>query len=391
MRELRELALLFLKLGTIGFGGPAAHIAMMEDEVVSRRRWMTREHFLDLVGATNLIPGPNSTEMAIHVGYQRAGWAGLVTAGACFILPAVLLTGLLAWAYKVYGTVPEVMPFIYGIKPAVIAVILSALWKLGKKAVKGWRYAAIGIAVALLVFGGLNEVLAILLGGLLGGAWIRLQPNPSPPGNAKVGAGLAVIPAAQTEAAAGSATLVAGAAAGAGAVSLSQLGLTFLKIGFVLFGSGYVLIAFMEGELVGELGWLTQQQLIDAIAIGQFTPGPVLSTATFVGYLIADLPGALIATLGIFLPSFIFVAILNPLVPRMRRSRLLSSFLDAVNVSAMGLMLAVTLTLGSNVLVEWPAVLIAALASFVVFYWRRVNAAWVIIGGAAAGYLLALV
>ncbi|MCB0273168.1 MAG: chromate efflux transporter [Calditrichaeota bacterium] len=377
MKNLKEIAALFFKLGVIGFGGPAAHIAMMQEEVVDKRGWMSREHFLDLVGATNLIPGPNSTEMAIHTGYHRGGLPGLVIAGLCFILPAVLSTGLLAWVYVTWGTLPALEPFFYGIKPAVIAVILSAVWKLGQKAVKGPLLIGLGILVMVVNLGtGLNEVLLILGGGLLGMVVKQLLQGG---GDLKKQWGWWILPG-----------VLSGAGKGVAAISLNGIFLTFLKIGAVLFGSGYVLIAFLEGELVHNLGWLSETQLLDAVAIGQFTPGPVLSTATFIGYLIAGWPGATLATLGIFLPSFVFVLLLNPLVPRLRKSPWTAAFLDAVNVSALGLMAAVTVKLGFGVLGDWRAALIALLAAGVVFSGKKINPAWIIVGGALLGYLLTL-
>lgn len=374
--SLGEVARLFLKLGFIAFGGPAAHIAMMEDEVVERRRWISRQHFLDLIGATNLIPGPNSTEMTMHVGYERAGWRGLFVAGACFIGPAVLLTGLAAWAYVRYGSLPEVEPILYGIKPAVLAIILGALWRLGQKAVRGWKLGVLAAAVAAAVLLGVGEVWALLAGGVLGALALRASRRDS-----TTAARYVPILFLQT---AGAATAAAGATAG---VSLWKLFLFFLKVGSVLYGSGYVLVAFLEGGLVDDLGWLTQGQLLDAIAIGQFTPGPVLSTSTFIGYVVQGVPGAAVATLGIFLPSFLFVLVLNPLVPRLRESAWLSAFLDAVNASAVALMAAVTVQLGADVLVSWPAVLIAVLAAVAVLRFRA-NAVWVVLGGAALGWAL---
>ncbi len=377
--RLRQLARLHLKLGTIAFGGPAAHIAMLEDEVVARRRWMTREHFLDLVGATNLIPGPNSTEMAMHVGYERGGRAGLFTAGACFILPAVLMTGALAWVYARYGATPQLAPFLLGVKPAVIAVILGALWRLGRTAVKSWPLGALGAAVAIATLLGVNEVIALLVGGVVGAAGLRARaPSRSTP--------LVLFPLRPHFAGAGSATAL-GAAAAAGGVSLWKLGLFFLKVGAVLYGSGYVLVAFLEGDLVEGYGWLTQAQLLDAIAIGQFTPGPVLSTATFIGYVIAGVPGAIVATLAIFLPSFLFVWILNPIIPKLRASPLTAHFLDAVNASAVGLMAAVTLTLARATLTVWTGWLIFAAATILLLRFR-LNAAWLVVGGGAVGWLL---
>ena len=377
--RLGELAALFLKLGTIGFGGPAGHIGMMEAEVVRRRQWLSREYFLDLVGATNLIPGPNSTEMAIHLGFIRAGWAGLVVAGLCFILPAALITAGLAWAYVKFGSLPQVAPFFYGIKPAVLAVILAATLRLGRTALKGWRLGVVGVGVGVASLGGVNEVLALFVGGALGMLWLRL-----PSLNAQQRAW--VLAAFAGSAALGAAP-AAGAAGTAVTVSLWKLGAFFLKVGAVLYGSGYVLVAFLEGGLVHDYAWLTRQQLLDAIAIGQFTPGPVLSTATFVGYLVAGAPGAGVATAAIFLPSFCFVAALNPLVPRLRRSPWTAAFLDAVNVSSIALMAAVTLKLAQSTLTAWPAWLIAAGAAALGVGWK-VDPSRLILGGAVAGWAL---
>ncbi len=378
------LARVFLKLGIIGFGGPAAHIAMMETEVVERRKWLDKGHFLDLIGATNLIPGPNSTEMAIHVGYSHGGLLGLVVAGVCFIFPAVTITLILAWVYATFGTTPQVAPLLAGIKPAVLAVIAGALWRLGKKAVKSRQLLAVGLFVAVLLLLGLNEVFALLIGGVVGMLWLRLGGPAQKAVEAFVG-GMSV-----------GAILKAGAA-GAAATSppLWKVGLFFLKVGCVLFGSGYVLIAFLEGEVVDKQGWLSQQQLLDAIAIGQLTPGPVLSTSTFIGYQIAGLGGALAATVGIFLPSFLFVLALNPLVPRLRKSPWSAAFLDAVNVSAVGLMTIVSLRLAYAVLVvpffETPVLggvsVGIAIAAGVALFRFKVNAAWLVLGGAAMGML----
>lgn len=410
--RLGELARLFLKLGVIAFGGPAAHIAMLEDEVVTRRKWIDRQHFLDLIGATNLIPGPNSTEMTMHVGYERAGWAGLVTAGACFILPAVLITSVFAWLYVTYGALPAVEPFLYGIKPAVIAVIIGAIWRLGRPAVKDWRHGVLGAAVAVVLLVGLGEIPGLLIGGLIGMFWFRaarddgagtaeryvpilfLQSGPvggadvdsvvtGTAGGPGIAGGAGILGA--TGAAAGA---TAGAAVGGAAgVSLGKVFLFFLKIGSVLYGSGYVLIAFLEGGLVADYAWLTQGELLDAVAIGQFTPGPVLSTATFIGYLLDGVPGAAVATVGIFLPSFFFVLLLNPLIPRLRSSVWMAAFLDAVNVTALALMVAVTIELGIGVLTSWPAWLMALGAGAMVVRFRT-NAVWLVLGGAIVGRVL---
>lgn len=371
LNRLGEIAKLFFKLGIIGFGGPVAHIAMIEDEVVKRRQWLTREHFLDLLGATNLIPGPNSTEMAIHIGYIYAGWLGLIIAGVCFILPAVLITGIFAWIYVNYGTLPQFTPLLYGVKPAVLGIIINALWSLSKKAVKTRQLLIIAVAVGLITwFGKVNEVIVLLLGGILGMIWLRNGNQTN-----LVIAGLTIGATWQ------------GTSLTAASVPLWKLGLFFLKVGSVLFGGGYLLIAFLQGGLVDEYGWLTQQQLLDAVAIGQFTPGPVLSTATFIGYIIADIPGAIVATVGIFLPSFLFVAILNPLIPWLRTSPWTRAFLDAVNVSAVALMVVTTLQLGIVTLSlgKMPYVdffgLVIFLVSAVLAIRYRVNAAWLVLGG----------
>jgi chromate transporter len=374
--RLKEIALLFLKLGLIGFGGPAAHIAMMEEEVVNRRKWMSRQHFLDLVGATNLIPGPNSTEMTMHCGHERAGWKGLFTAGACFIFPAVVLTGLFAFLYVEYGTIPAVEPFLYGIKPAVLAIILSAIHKLGKKALKSWQLGVIGAMVIVSSLLGVNEITAILAAGIFGMLWLGFLAGSSSEKKNR----LPLL----------SWLLAGGGAALSTSVSNTKLFLVFLKVGAVLFGSGYVLVAYLDAELVEKLGWLTKPQLLDAIAIGQFTPGPVLSTATFIGYQINGAYGALVATLGIFLPSFFFVLLLNPIVPRLRKSPWAAAFLDAVNIGAVGVMIGVTYRLGEEVLTDWKGWLIALLSVVISFGWKKVSAVYIVVGGAVLGYALHL-
>lgn len=375
MNKVGQLFALFFKLGVTAFGGPAAHIAMMEDEVVTRRSWLTRERFLDLLGATNLIPGPNSTEMAIHIGFVRAGIVGLVVAGVSFILPAALITLGCAWAYNQFQTVPQAEALLYGIKPAVIAVILSAVWRLGKTAAKGPFLIGVGLLVMLLVLFGINEIIALLGGGIVGVLWQlggRLRKS-------NMLLGFAWLPSSNVA--------LAVTAAPPSSVTLSSLALFFLKIGCVLFGSGYVLVAFLQGGLVEQYQWLTQQQLLDAIAIGQFTPGPVLTTATFIGYVLAGPTGALVATLGIFVPSFLFVLITNPLIPRLRQSAIAGAFLDAVNASAIGLMAAVTVELARHTLVDWGTWLIAILSAAVLFRYK-INSAWLVLGGAAIGWLL---
>lgn len=390
-KSLGQLAALFFKLGVIGFGGPAAHIAMMEDEVVEKRKWIDRQHFLDLVGATNLIPGPNSTEMAIHVGYVRSGLAGLFIAGICFLFPAILITAFFAWLYVAFGDLPDVAPFLIGIKPVVIVIILNALWRLGKKAAKGWRLYVIGTIVLAAVLLGLGEVYALLLGGVLGMFWLKFSQKKPPAAGTSVAIlfGLTAVIAMSVPLAE---AVVAAAQAGSEQVpvTLTRLGLFFLKVGSILYGSGYVLIAFLEGELVNQWHWLTEQQLLDAIAIGQLTPGPVLSTSTFIGYVIAGMSGALIATIAIFLPSFLFVAILNPIVPRLRKIDWTAAFLDAINMSALALMVAVTLALVQTVMVTWQTWLIAVIAAVLIFKWK-INAFWLVLGGSLLSWLLDLV
>jgi chromate transporter len=386
--SLSEIARVFLKLGLIAFGGPAAHISMMEDEFVTRRKWISRQHFLDLIGATNLIPGPNSTEMTMHVGYERAGWRGLVVAGSCFILPAVSLTAVLAFLYVEYGQLPAIEPLFFGIKPAVIAIILGAVWKLGKKAVHGWRLAALGIAVAAATLSGANEVLALLVGGVVGMLWLRSSGHD---GSRAASSFLPILFLKTADKQVASVGVLGSLAVtgGVATVSLWKLFLFFLKIGAILYGSGYVLVAFLEGGLVEDYNWLTQSQLLDAIAIGQFTPGPVLSTSTFIGYVIAGLSGAAVATIGIFLPSFVFVAILNPLIPKMRDSVWMSAFLDSVNVAAVALMVAVTIELGVSTLTSWPAWIILA-GSAVLMLYAKLNAAWLVLGSAVVGWILSV-
>ena len=343
---------------------------MMEREVVDKRKWMSREHFLDLIGATNLIPGPNSTEMTMHCGHERAGWKGLIVAGVCFIFPAVILTGLLAYVYVNYGGIPEIAPFFIGIKPAVLAIILAALIKLGKKALKSNALIFIGAFTVLLSFAGLSEILCILSSGLIS-VLIFTFPNTSRING--VSGPILVSAMAKT-------------------ASSSKVFLTFLKMGSILFGSGYVLVAYLNDELVEKLGWLTKPELLDAIAMGQFTPGPVLSTATFVGYQVNGLQGAIAATLGMFLPSFIFVWLLNPIIPKLRKSKIASFFLDGVNVGALAVMLVVLLLMIEAVILpEWKvdsrALLIALLSGFLVFY-KKLGSVWIVLGGMLVGYIL---
>jgi len=370
-QRLTELAMMFLRLGTIAFGGPAAHIAMMEDEVVKRRRWMSRENLLDLIGVTNLLPGPNSTELAIHIGYERAGWRGLFIAGSCFILPAMLMVWMLAALYDRYQTVPQLQWLLYGIKPVIIAIVLQALWKLGKKAAKDIPTTIAGIVALAAYFAGLNEILLLLLLGIV----VMLVKNWQSKGT---NTGAFLLPFSNVLAQVEVATIAVTS------ISWVSVFLFFLKIGCVLYGSGYVLLAFLQRDLVERNQWLTSQQLLDAVAIGQFTPGPVFTTATFVGYLLAGNVGAIAGTLGIFLPAFLLVWIVNPWVPKLRQSTWAGGFLDGVNVASLGLMAGVTYTLGRAALIDWLTVVIAILSVIAVFRFK-VNSAWLVLAGGAGG------
>lgn len=374
---LGEVAAVFFKLGVFGFGGPAAHIAMMEEEVVRKRNWMSHQHFLDLMGATNLIPGPNSTEMTMHCGHERAGWKGLFVAGFSFIFPAVCLTLLLAFFYEKYGELPAAQPFIYGIKPAVIAIIIMAGYKLGKKALKSLELGILGVAALAACLFGTPEILALFACGFIGLTLYFLKKNS--------GAAHTFLP-----------ILTIG---GAAKLTGIKLFLSFLKIGAILYGSGYVLFAFLEAELV-ETGYMTSEALLDSVAAGQFTPGPVLSTATFIGFQLDGLSGALLATLGIFLPSFLFVLILNPLIPKMRKSKAIRAFLDAVNIASVALIAAVCIQMCLEVfivkgvtelLLDWRAVTIAVISLAVVLKFKKINSAFIVLGGSLLGWLLLFV
>ena len=375
--SLRDLALVSLKLGFTAFGGPAAHIAMLHDETVVRRRWTTEQHFLDMLGVTNLIPGPNSTEMVIHTGYEHQGWRGLLVAGWLFILPAASIVLVLAWLYVRYGTTPEGAWLLYGIKPVIIAVVAQALWNLGRTAIKGALLGAIAAGVLGLYLLGINELVLLFGGGLTAIAALGARRIPRNGGLA-----IAMLPLGGVKLPA----LAAVAADAAVPYSPLRLFLTFLKIGSVLYGSGYVLLAFLRGDFVERLGWLTERQLLDALAIGQVTPGPVFTTATFVGYVVGGVPGAVLATLGIFIPAFVLVAAVNPLVPRLRASPWMGAFLDGVNVAAIGLMAAVTLELGRAALIDWLTVALAGVAA-VLLIRHRVNSAWLVLAGAMIGLL----
>ncbi|MBF0331608.1 MAG: chromate efflux transporter [Candidatus Omnitrophica bacterium] len=371
-RKLKEVACLFLKLGTIGFGGPAAHIAMMHDEVVKRRKWMDEQRFLDMLGATYLIPGPNSTEMAIHAGFVRAGWPGLIVGGVAFILPAMLMVLLLAWAYVRFGSMPQVTWVLYGIKPVVIAIIAQALWDLGRKVVKDTTIAITGSAVIVLSLAGINEIALLIGGGLL----VMLAKNAKDLNKTSLPMlSLFAMPSVPF--------------AVAKSFSLPVLFFVFLKIGAVLYGSGYVLLAYLRADFVTRLGWLTDKQLLDAIVIGQVTPGPVLTTATFIGYILGGVKGGLLATLGIFLPSFVFVAVMSPFIPFLRKSVWAGSLLDGVNVASIGLMAVVTWQLSRSSLID-PWTVITALLSFVWLLRFKVNSTWLMAGGAFVGLLNAM-
>jgi chromate transporter len=376
-RRLGELAWLFLKLGTIAFGGPAAHLAMMEDEVVRRRQWLTREEFLDLLGATNLIPGPNSTEMAIHIGHRRAGWWGLLVAGSCFILPAMLMAMGCAWAYVSFGKLPQAEALLYGVKPVIIAVVLQALWGLAKSAIKTKLLGFAVVAAIGLGFLRVNE-LAILFAAGAAVAVIRAvrQHRDNLPA--------IVLPLSLLKPFFAAAAPTVATATATAPFGLWPLFLFFLKVGSVLYGSGYVLLAFLRSGLVERFGWLTEAQLLDAVAVGQITPGPVFTTATFIGYVLGGTPAALIATIGIFLPAFFFVAVSGPLVPRLRRSPVAGAFLDGVNAASLALMAVVTIQLTRGALVDWPAVLLALAAALLTFRYK-LNSAWLVAGGAAIG------
>jgi chromate transporter len=371
-QRLFELAVVFLKLGTIAFGGPAAHVAMMEEEIVTRRSWMTREKLLELFGMTNLIPGPNSTELAMQIGYDRAGWRGLVVAGVCFIGPAMAIVWGLAIGYAETQTLPQLSGVLYGIKPVIVVIILQALWKLGQKAVTDWVTGLAGVVAIGAYFFGWDEVAVLLgLGGLVGLVrrqknelltWVPIsgllaQARPNHP-----------IPTIQ-------------------AIDWTNVFVIFFKIGAVLYGSGYVLLAFLQRELVDRNGWLTSQQLIDAVAIGQLTPGPVFTTATFIGYLLGGNSGAIAGTIGIFLPSFLLVGILNLWVMPWMRSLGFQAFLTGVTAASLGLMAGVTVTLIRSSLVDSWTIGISVLAAIVLLKFK-INSAVLILAGGAIGWIL---
>lgn len=371
-QRLQELATVFFKLGATAFGGPTAHIALMDDEVVKRRGWMSREKLLDLLGVTNLIPGPNSTELAIHIGLERGGWRGLAIAGFCFILPAMVLVWILAMVYVQFQTFPQLDWLLYGIKPVIIAIVIQALWKLGQKAIKNGPTAAVAIAIVALFALGWNEILLLLLGGL---ALLLYQGWRSRGTSATLLFPLTLLAQVPTPSPSPSSP-----------ATWLNVFLFFLKIGSVLYGSGYVLLAFLQRDLVERTGWLTSQQLLDAVAIGQFTPGPVFTTATFIGYLLAGHAGAIAGTIGIFLPAFVLVLLVNPLVPKLRRSPLTAGFLDGVNAASLALMALVTLQLGQAAVVDWLTGGVAIAALLLVFR-TRINSAWLVLAGGILGFV----
>jgi chromate transporter len=371
---LAELALVFLKLGTIAFGGPAAHIAMMQEEFVRKRQWITEADFLDRLGAANLIPGPSSTEVAIFIGHAKRGWAGLLVAGCCFIIPAALMVSLIAAAYVAYGSLPQAAGILYAIKAAVIGVIVQALWSLARTATKTKLLAFIGVVAIVLSALGMAPLLVLVIAGIASGAafWFK----------SRGGVALSAIPSF------GQFALLSGTAAAlAVPVSLLRLFLSFLKIGSVVFGSGYVLLAFLRAEFIEHLHWLTEKQLIDAVAVGQFTPGPVFTTATFIGYLVAGIPGAVVATVGVFVPGFVFVALGGRMIPKLRRSPLAAAILDGVVVGSLALMAVVAWQLGRAAIVDWITLSIAVVSGSLLLRFR-INSAWLIGGAAVIGWLV---
>lgn len=376
---LREVAFLFLKLGATSFGGPAVHIAMLEQEVVHRRKWLSHAEFLDLLGAANLIPGPNSTELAIHIGLRRAGWRGLVVAGICFIAPAFLIVFACAWFYVRFARLPEIQGALYGVKPVVLAIVIQALWRLARAALRTKQ--VIGIAIVALTASmlGMHELLILPIAGIAApvarGVATRWLGRPT-------NSVLALLPPLLPIGLIGPTS-----AAVSLPVSLTSLFMFFLKVGAVLYGSGYVLLAFLRGDLVQRWGWLTESQLLDAIAIGQVTPGPLFTTATFIGYVLAGPAGAGVATTGLFLPAFIFVAVSAPLIPRLRQSLVAGAFLDGVNAGSLALMAAVTLQLLGGAFVDMTTVVLG-LASAILLLATQMSPIWLILVAGALGLVL---
>jgi chromate transporter len=372
--SLAELAIVFLKLGTVAFGGPAAHIAMMEQEFVRQRRWLTEAEFLDRLGMANLIPGPSSTEVAIFIGYTKRGWKGLLVSGCCFILPAAILVAAIAAVYVRFGALPQVGGILYGIKPAVIGIILQALWSLGRTAVKSWLLAVIAVIAIAMSAVGVAPLAVLAIAGIASSAavWSKRRQ----------GSALAGVPVSTKFAL----VVVSVASVATAPVTLLRLFLSFLKIGSVVFGSGYVLLAFLRTEFIQHLHWLTEKQLIDAVAVGQFTPGPVFTTATFIGYVVAGIPGAVVATVGIFVPGFLLVAMSGPLLPRLRRSATAVAVLDGVVVGSLALMAVVAWQLGRAAIVDWVTLAILVVSAGLLLRFR-INSAWIICGAAVVGWL----
>ncbi|HTA22007.1 MAG TPA: chromate efflux transporter [Terriglobales bacterium] len=374
---LAELALVFLKLGTIAFGGPPAHIAMMQDEFVRKRQWITEADFLDRLGAANLIPGPSSTEVAIFIGHAKRGWVGLLVAGCCFIVPAAVMVTLIATLYVRFGSLPQFTGILYAIKAAVIGVIVQALWSLARTAAKTNLLALIGIIAVVLSAMGMAPLIVLAIGGAASGVAFWFKKREAAFSAVSLVRGLALRLA----------FLLGTAAALAVPVSLLRLFLSFLKIGSVVFGSGYVLLAFLRAEFVSHLHWLTEKQLIDAVAVGQFTPGPVFTTATFIGYLVAGIPGAVVATVGVFVPGFVFVALSGRMIPKLRRSPLAAAILDGVIVGSLALMAVVAWQLGRAAIVDWITLSIAVVSVGLLLRFR-INSAWIVGGAAVIGWLV---
>ena len=371
--SLSEIALVFLKLGTIAFGGPAAHLALMEEEFVRRRKWLTQAEFLDRMAAANLIPGPSSTEVTIFIGQLKRGWRGLIVAGSCFIIPAAVMVSAIAWAYVRFGSLPRAQGLLYGIKPVVVAIVIQALGKLSRSGVRTPLLAVIAVLAAALNLAGVSPVLVLVIAGVLSAAALGMRNRLL--GAAFGGAGKLL------------AGIIAVGAAAAAPAGLGRLFLSFLKIGSLVFGSGYVLLAFLQSEFVQHLHWLTDRQLLDAVAVGQFTPGPVFTTATFIGYIVAGWMGALLATVGIFLPGFILVALSGPVIPRLRRSPLFAWALDGVVAGSLALMAVVTWQLGKASLVDWTTLAIFGVGMVALLRFK-VNSAWLIGAAAVAGWFL---
>jgi chromate transporter len=375
--RLPSVSLFFLRLGATAFGGPAVYIAMMRDEVVSRRRWLTDAHFLDLLGATNLIPGPNAAEMAMHIGRLRAGWRGLVLAGLCFTAPATAITLAFAWSYVRFGSTPELSWVLYGVKPIVIGVMIHAIFSLSRPMMSRPLLLLLAGFVLALYFLGVNEIALLFGAGLAVVLWASL-------GHLRAEHPVAAF------ALPGLPWLAGAGAAGASSFSLGVLFLTLLKIGCILYGSGYVLITFLRADFVDRLGWLTEQQLLDAVAAGQVTPGPLLSTVTFIGYILGSWPGALLATVGVFLPSFAVVAVAGPLIPSLRRLSWTAALLDGVSVGALALMAGVTWQLGRAAIIDVPTAVLAVVGAMLLLR-LRVNPTWLVLLGAASGFLIRVV